>query len=220
MLNSYSNFLKFVTAKGDAAGPLLRALKVQHAEAFAAARPVSADGEQVNAENTLRSLVGGDAWPNDSLRRLFAAAQSSLPAIYSPATLPAAAVQAETANVATVQAGPLLSIGDFIAWGRKHIGLVIVIGDAASQLPSAANFVERWEIVRPVGDAVAPAIDDFFAPGEIGIFSAEVESEFLAAVNSHLAADGVTVQAARDGRWLRAGMELFKILLPILLAAR
>lgn len=108
-----------------------------------------------------------------------------------------------------------LSPGHFFRWGINHLDLIETIGDAAIRLPAADNFVERWGIVKPVGDAVAPAIDELFVDTVTTMSetdTAQVKAELLAALNArpHAAA------GLRDGAWLDRALKLAELLLALL----
>lgn len=109
--------------------------------------------------------------------------------------------------------------------------LLYKLGDAAQKLSDAATdtMVERWEILKPVGDDLAPALDELFGSTKIAALStgglmqteAELEAELIAGVQSY--EDGLFVLAADDaprsrfdGHRLRAGLKLFQELAPLL----
>jgi hypothetical protein len=209
MNNSYKNFLKLLLSMAaDAALEFLLNLRTTHSGPVSLAVQMSVNAEEVHLENQLRTALGKRQWSSESLRELFCHAQPSLPAYYeSLAAKSAATVQAVSVSGA-------LNYGGWLAWGGRNVGVLLVIGDAATRLPAAKTYVARWEIVKPVGDAVAPAIDDLFLPTALGGDVLAMEADLLKAVN---AVPQALAGKPRDGRWLRVGFELFKTMLPILL---
>jgi hypothetical protein len=92
--NSYTNFLTFLTRRrGAAVGLFCQAVEL--AGDYHGVRPLSASGEEVNKENVLRETIGKSLWPNESIRKVFCAAQEKLPGLY------AAVEKAEAEQAAT-----------------------------------------------------------------------------------------------------------------------
>lgn len=56
-----------------------------------------------------------------------------------------------------------MNLFQFIAWGRNHLDLIDVLMNAATRLKDAATYADRWAILKPVGDKLAPVIDEIFA---------------------------------------------------------
>lgn len=107
--------------------------------------------------------------------------------------------------------------GSFFRWGLTHSDLILKIGAAAAAWPHASTYVERWGIISPVGEAVAPALDELLSPL---VTTSESESSLEAKLLAKLleqphSAAGPPI----DGRWLRAALALLNALLPLLTAA-
>lgn len=52
---------------------------------------------------------------------------------------------------------------EFISWGRKNLDLIDLLMSAVTRLKDATTYVERWAILKPLGDRLAPVLDDMFA---------------------------------------------------------
>jgi hypothetical protein len=116
--------------------------------------------------------------------------------------------------MATAQAMP--STGKIIRWGLQHVDVIRDIGDAAQRLPGLTLYVDRWNVCKPVGDKLAAAADDLFAPGVLADPSEDelkaLELELLKKCNTGLMANSI-----RDGKWLGRAVKLVQVLLPILI---
>ena len=122
-----------------------------------------------------------------------------------------------------------------------HWELVYVLGDAANHWvdPSTDTITERWDIIKAVGDAAAPALDDIVSKikGFSGlqaqglmITEQEMESEFLtgmqaAYVAANVAGKDVDAETGNlltaqgrlfDGSRLGKALDLFQKLVPVL----
>lgn len=116
----------------------------------------------------------------------------------------------------TAQASAL-SPRDYLRFALGHLDLFATIGDAGVALASADSFVERWDIIKPVGDELAPLADELFGASALvddPCSDADLESQLLVALNQPSI---LAERPVRDGRWLKIGLELFMQLLPLLL---
>ena len=62
-----------------------------------------------------------------------------------------------------------------------HMDLLILLGETAPELAAAHNTVDRWDIIKPVGDKLAPVIDEIVsqvkAPGHMQMMSTQEDIE-------------------------------------------
>lgn len=107
----------------------------------------------------------------------------------------------------------MIQWAQFLAWGLKHSELVRDIGNAAVQIKAAESAVERWNIVKPVGDKVAPAVDDFPA----FTFSGKVDESRVDALIAKLN-DGAdaAAKALVDRAFLENALRFLQIILPLI----
>jgi hypothetical protein len=112
-----------------------------------------------------------------------------------------------------------ISRGSLLRWGLKHSALVGKAGAAAVALAQASTMHERWLIVRPLGDELAPALDELLT-AEVGAFSAQqeadLEAQLLAALNTHPEVEAFS-QNSIQRPWLDAALQLIQLLLPLLI---
>ena len=112
--------------------------------------------------------------------------------------------------------------GQFFRWGLKNVALVRDIGEAAEKVSLAKTNVERWDIIKPVGDKIAPAVDEL--TGGVVAFSEDETSKLRAELLTALKADAKqvgTAEAAKlgDGKWLERiekALKLIELLMPLL----
>jgi len=106
--------------------------------------------------------------------------------------------------------------GQFLRWTFNHVPLLGDWAEAAPQLLAADSFNGRWTIVRPLGDATAPALDELFsqatprAEPETTAELRALEDELLERVNSSRAPS-----EKRDRKWLKAALAALKIAIPM-----
>lgn len=106
--------------------------------------------------------------------------------------------------------------GQTLRWGIANLDLLSDYGEAASQLVAANSFNQRWQLIRPLGDKTAPALDELFAmPAARGPETAEelraLEDDLLARANANTRA----LAAPRDRKWLKAALAALKIGIPM-----
>ena len=101
-----------------------------------------------------------------------------------------------------------MTLFQFLRWGREHYDLVEKLMTAVTELPSATSFEERWNILKPLGDSLAPAIDEMFAfsaqPSSSETFDVQLD-EFKIGFNEYLSKDGY---ATSDYEWLNDALML------------
>ena len=113
----------------------------------------------------------------------------------------------------------MLSAFQFFRFGLEHLDLVQQLADAGKDFVAADSFVERWEILKPLGDALAPVADDLAAmlADSPTPRSADEEAAAEAALLAALNGDGAR---GRDGQWLRLAFDMLKIALPLLISVK
>lgn len=105
------------------------------------------------------------------------------------------------------------------AW--NNLDKAAIVFDDAYALSQSESCVEGWTHIRHSGDILAPVADEALA-----LFSArdaaEVDCEAVKRqILAHFESQSATRagnRPLRDGKWLAAGMELLKIVLPVLLS--
>jgi hypothetical protein len=109
-------------------------------------------------------------------------------------------------------------MGQFLKWGLKNVDLVADMGEVYLDMQKVNTFVERNEILKPVQDRVAQALDDMPA------FSAANEDELRAkmanALAEHYAKSG-KIMAAGKVDWsqlINSAFQLAQFILPLLTA--
>jgi len=106
--------------------------------------------------------------------------------------------------------------GQALRWAFNHLDLIGNYADAAPALLSATTFNGRWLIVRPLGDATAPALDELFNQAvprgepETAEEFRKLEDDLLLHVNSRRAPG-----EKRDRKWLKAALAALKIGIPM-----
>src|SRR6185295_16416010 len=71
----------------------------------------------------------------------------------------------------------------WLSFFMKHLDLLHSGGEAVEKISEATNTVERWEAVKPFGDELAPAVDEFLAmaaeesKGSVSVMSSESDLE-------------------------------------------
>lgn len=87
---------------------------------------------------------------------------------------------------------------EWLKFFRNHLEELYMFGEAGLELSQAKNFQERWAILRPVGDHMAPKLDEWFAPSSGGVSTtaishmtteAELEAELIMAVRTAMIED-------------------------------
>lgn len=110
-----------------------------------------------------------------------------------------------------------LSPRDLLRFSLGHLDLFATIGDAAVVFAASTNYVDRWNIIKAVGDELAPLADELFGVSALvddPCSDADLESQLLVALNQPSI---LAERPVRDGRWLKIGLELMMTLLPLLL---
>lgn len=104
------------------------------------------------------------------------------------------------------------------AW--NNLDKAEIVFDDAWALSNSETCVEGWSHIRHSGDILAPVADEALA-----LFSArdaaEVDCEAVKRqILAHFESSGAARadRPPRDGKWLAAGLELLKIVLPVLLS--
>jgi len=111
-----------------------------------------------------------------------------------------------------------ISTFQILRWGMSNLDLIEVVSDAAYGVGHSESCVEGWGHIKPAGDVLAPKADELV----VMISSRDSGDEEEATRNLLDAfAERTTPRGnrpPRDGKWLAGGVELLKVLLPILLA--
>lgn len=56
-----------------------------------------------------------------------------------------------------------MKLFEFIVWGRKNLDLIDILMSSVTRLKDAHTYVERWAVLKPLGDRLAPVLDEVFA---------------------------------------------------------
>lgn len=105
-----------------------------------------------------------------------------------------------------------------LRWGLANLDTLETVADAAYGVSHSGSCVEGWGHIKTAGDAVAPKADELLllmSSRDAGD-EAAVQSQILEAFADRPAPRGD--RPLRDGKWLAAGIELLKIVLPVLLS--
>ncbi|WP_254512877.1 hypothetical protein [Anatilimnocola floriformis] len=115
----------------------------------------------------------------------------------------------------------ILTYGKYLQFGLANADLLADAADAFVEIKAAPTCVAQVAILNPFLERIAPKADELKALIASKTKSVATTDEMRAAVlheisrleSNHRAAD----RPARDGRWLDAGIELFRLVLPLLL---
>lgn len=70
-----------------------------------------------------------------------------------------------------------MKLFEFIAWGRKNLDLIDILMSSVTRLKDAHTYVDRWAILKPLGDRLAPVLDEMFAMSAVlgDVFEGDTE---------------------------------------------
>lgn len=111
----------------------------------------------------------------------------------------------------------LPTAGQFLRWGISHPALFALWAQEGPAVLQAASFNDRWMVVRVLGDATAPALDELFSQAtprsepETGAELLKLEDELLAQINRARMPGPL-----KDRKWLKATVAAMKIGLPMI----
>lgn len=113
-----------------------------------------------------------------------------------------------------------MQTGQFLRWGFKNVELVADLGEAFIALQAAETFVARNEIVKPIQDKVALALDDMpaFSAGNDQELKAKLATKLEAHYKAKAATAG-TVDALAGRNWadmIQKALQLMNLLVPLL----
>lgn len=103
-------------------------------------------------------------------------------------------------------------------WAIANLDIFEVVADSAYGVTHSESCVEGWGHVKVAGDAIAPKADELLSltsTREAGDEEA-ARAQLLEAFAERTTPRGN--RPPRDGKWLAAGVELLKIVLPVLLS--
>lgn len=103
-----------------------------------------------------------------------------------------------------------------IRWALDNLDAFSGIANLALQFYQATTNQQRGEVLKQLIDLVVPLIDTFQAvqPLAADCDLLALENQLLAELQAQANAQGLG--GPRDGRWLRAGLDVLKFLLPLL----
>lgn len=103
-------------------------------------------------------------------------------------------------------------------WALANLDTFETVADAGYGVAHSESCVEGWEHIKPAGDALAPKADELIllaSSRDVGDEDA-VRAQLIEAFAERTMPRGN--RPPRDGKWLAAGVELLKIVLPVLLS--
>jgi hypothetical protein len=112
----------------------------------------------------------------------------------------------------------VLNSFQILRWGLSNLDIFETVADSAYGVAHSESCVEGWGHIKTAGDAVAPKADELIvltSSRDAGDEEA-VRAQLIEAFAERAMPRGN--RPPRDGKWLMAGVELLKIVLPILLS--
>jgi len=112
----------------------------------------------------------------------------------------------------------VLNSFQILRWALANLDTFEIVADAGYGVAHSESCVEGWDHIKPAGDALAPKADELIAlvsTRDAGDEDA-VRAQLIEAFAERTTPRGN--RPPRDGKWLAAGVELMKIVLPLLLS--
>lgn len=117
----------------------------------------------------------------------------------------------------------ILSYGKYLQFALANAELVADAADVAARIKAAPTCVDQVAILNPFLERVAPKADELRAllsgttKPRVVISTDKMRAMVLAKIAELPAPRDAAGRPQRDGKWLDAGIELFRFLLPLLL---
>ena len=107
-----------------------------------------------------------------------------------------------------------MQTGQFLRWGLSNVDLVADMGEAFLDLQKAKSFVDRNEIIKPVQDKVAVALDTM--PAFAAATDDHLREKLTAALAARAAKNGVAALSVEGYlQVINQAWALLQVLLPL-----